>query len=228
MSLSDSLLRMAATFARSLIRSLSTSSRSDTASPTRPTQPSRNHTRRPAHTNPQSTQQQSHPSSSRQPRGARASTQGASPDIGPTPSTQATRAIHEVPKASALASARHSPARDGQADPGEVVWTWIPYEEDNTKGKDRPVVVIGRHGDGVYVVQMTSKDHDRDAAQEARWGRYWHDIGAGAWDPHRRPSEVRLDRILWVPSEEIRREGAALPRQIFDEIIEAIRLCPAK
>ena len=38
----------------------------------------------------------------------------------------------------------YAPTPDGQPDPGEVVWTWVPYEEDAAVGKDRPVVVIGR------------------------------------------------------------------------------------
>jgi hypothetical protein len=41
---------------------------------------------------------------------------------------------------------------------------------------------------------LTSKDHDRDAAAEARAGRQWMDVGTGGWDRERRPSEVRLDR----------------------------------
>ena len=38
----------------------------------------------------------------------------------------------------------YTPDMDGDADPGEVVWAWVPYEEDPNRGKDRPVVVIGR------------------------------------------------------------------------------------
>ena len=41
----------------------------------------------------------------------------------------------------------YSPHLDGDADPGEVVWTWVPYEEDRSVGKDRPVAIIGRRGD---------------------------------------------------------------------------------
>ncbi|MEO5723111.1 MAG: hypothetical protein ABIQ39_12615, partial [Ilumatobacteraceae bacterium] len=40
----------------------------------------------------------------------------------------------------------YNPSLDGDADPGEVVWTWVNYEEDPTQGKDRPVVIIGRRG----------------------------------------------------------------------------------
>ena len=43
----------------------------------------------------------------------------------------------------------YAPAPDGEPDPGEVVWAWVPYEEDASRGKDRPVLVIGtRVADG--------------------------------------------------------------------------------
>ena len=34
-------------------------------------------------------------------------------------------------------------ALDGEPDPGEVVWAWVPYEDDPAQGKDRPVLVVG-------------------------------------------------------------------------------------
>ena len=77
----------------------------------------------------------------------------------------------------------------------------MPYEEDHRQGKDRPVLVIGRDGDWLLALMLTSKDHDRDHAQEARHGRRWQDIGSGAWDSKGRPSEVRVDRILRVDAE---------------------------
>jgi hypothetical protein len=44
------------------------------------------------------------------------------------------------------------------------------------------------------------------------------DIGAGPWDPKRRPSEVRLDRLIKIPVSAVRREGAALDRATFDRV----------
>jgi len=114
------------------------------------------------------------------------------------------------------------PHPDGRADPGEVVWTWVPYEDDPTRGKDRPVLVVGRDGDAVLALIMTSKDHDLDAADEARWGRVWMDVGAGAWDPQRRPSEVRLDRVLRLDPTTIRREGAVMSRTRFEEVARSL------
>ena len=72
-------------------------------------------------------------------------------------------------------------------------------------------------------LQLTSKDHDRDAEDEARYGRYWMDVGNGAWDREDRDSEVRLDRLLRLPASEVRREGAALDRAVFDAVISAAR-----
>ncbi|WP_366181450.1 type II toxin-antitoxin system PemK/MazF family toxin [Actinomyces timonensis] len=122
-----------------------------------------------------------------------------------------------------LPSFDYAPNPDGDADPGEVVWTWVPYEEDATQGKDRPVLVLARSRDRLIVTQMTSKDHDRDAAQQARHGRYWFDVGSGAWDPRGRPSEVRLDRLLAVDPSAIRREGATMSRGTFDAVVAALR-----
>ena len=117
----------------------------------------------------------------------------------------------------------YSPDPDGDADPGEVVWAWVPFEEDPTQGKDRPVLVLARHETRLVVAQMTSKDHDRDAAQEARWGRFWHDVGTGDWDHQGRPSEVRLDRLLLVEPASVRREGATMRREVFDGAVAALR-----
>ncbi|WP_314158759.1 type II toxin-antitoxin system PemK/MazF family toxin [Actinomyces oris] len=117
----------------------------------------------------------------------------------------------------------YSPDPDGEADPGEVVWAWVPFEEDPTQGKDRPVLVLARHETRLVVAQMTSKDHDRDAAQEARWGRFWHDVGTGDWDRQGRPSEVRLDRLLLVEPASVRREGATMKREVFDGVVTALR-----
>ncbi|MFD6175809.1 MULTISPECIES: type II toxin-antitoxin system PemK/MazF family toxin [unclassified Isoptericola] len=120
----------------------------------------------------------------------------------------------------------YSPRLDGAPDPGEVVWTWVPFEEDSDKrdprGKDRPVLLIGRDGPWLLALQLTSKDHDRDAAQEAHWGRLWMDIGTGAWDSQGRPSEVRLNRIIRVDPAKVRREGAVLDRRTFDAVVAAM------
>jgi hypothetical protein len=117
----------------------------------------------------------------------------------------------------------YTPEADGQPDPGEVVWAWVPYEDDPGQGKDRPVLVVGREAGVLLCLQLTSQDHDLDAADEARYGRVWMDVGTGAWDREGRNSEVRLDRLLRLEEAGVRREGAALERRIFDEVVSAAR-----
>jgi len=117
----------------------------------------------------------------------------------------------------------YEPERDGRPDPGEVVWAWVPYEDDPAQGKDRPVLLVGRDGEELLGLYLTSKDHDRDADDEARYGRYWMDVGAGDWDGEHRPSEVRLDRLLRLREDGVRREGAALSREMFDAVVAAAR-----
>ena len=84
-----------------------------------------------------------------------------------------------------------------------------------------PVLLVGRRGRQWLGLMLTSKDHDRDAADEARWGRRWMDVGSGGWDRQGRPSEVRLDRLLELDESGVRREGAALPRPVFDRVVVA-------
>jgi hypothetical protein len=113
----------------------------------------------------------------------------------------------------------YAPRHDGEPDPGEVVWTWVPFEEDATKGKDRPVVVMGRPVDSapaeLAVLMLSSKDHAGDER--------WLVVGSGAWDPEGRVSSVRLDRVLAVSARSVRREGAALERDRFDHVAAALR-----
>jgi len=116
-----------------------------------------------------------------------------------------------------------NPGNGKVADPGEIVWTWVPFEEDHSQGKDRPVLVIGRDGPWLLALPLTSMDHDRDAVQEARAGRRWTDIGSGNWDNRGRASEVRVDRIVRVDPSRVRREGAVLDERRFDRVAAAVR-----
>ncbi len=118
--------------------------------------------------------------------------------------------------------AEYTPHPDGRADPGEVVWTWVPYEEDPHRGKDRPVLVVGRDGPWLLALMLTSKDHDVQSGRSSTaTDRRWMDLGPGPWDARRRPSEVRLDRVLRVDPDRVRREGAVLDRRLFDQVVRA-------
>ncbi|OBH90638.1 type II toxin-antitoxin system PemK/MazF family toxin [Mycobacterium sp. E2733] len=110
----------------------------------------------------------------------------------------------------------YAPNLDGRADPGEIVWTWVVYEDDPTRGKDRPVLVVGRDRRVLLGLMVSSQErHAED--------RDWIGIGSGAWDYEGRPSWVRLDRVLDVPEESIRREGAVLDREIFELVAGRLR-----
>ena len=106
----------------------------------------------------------------------------------------------------------YSPELDRDADPGEIVWTWVAFEENAHVGKDRPVAVVGRADDGRLVALMlSSKEHDGD--------RGWISIGTGPWDKEGRESWVRRDRVLAVHAEAVRREGAVMPRTTYEAIV---------
>ncbi len=109
----------------------------------------------------------------------------------------------------------YAPDRDGAPDAGEIVWTWVPYEENDGRGKDRPVLVIGRQSaDRVYAVRMTSKPHDGE--------RDYLSIGAGRWDSQGRESWVDIEQLYSVHETGLRREAAVLDRDRFGRIAAAL------
>lgn len=108
----------------------------------------------------------------------------------------------------------YEPSIDGDADPGEVVWTWVPFEDDPSQGKDRPVLIIGTRARTLVAVPLTSKQKDR-APQVS--------VGEGPWDRERRTSYARVDRLIDVDPARVRREGAIMPRDRFDAVIRAVR-----
>jgi hypothetical protein len=109
----------------------------------------------------------------------------------------------------------YTPQQDGEPDPGEIVWTWVPYEERDGRGKDRPVVIVAASDDGDFLaVQLTSKAHDGD-----------HDfvaLGDGAWDQEGRPSWARIDRVFRVRAGGMRREAASLDAARYARLTEAL------
>lgn len=109
----------------------------------------------------------------------------------------------------------YAPERDGAPDGGEIVWTWVPYEERDGRGKDRPVLILGRaDATRSYAVRLTSKPHDGD--------RQYLSLGTGEWDPQRRPSWVDVEQVYLVHDAGMRREAAALDRARFDTVAAAL------
>lgn len=159
----------------------------------------------------------------------RASSQSSPKPSAPKPSAAKSSAKTSAPKPSAPASTgasdgsdypgdyrdminfEYSPSLDGDADPGEIVWTWVPFEEDHSQGKDRPVLLVGRDGEYLLALMMTSKDHNNREHADSNY----LDIGSGPWDPQGRASEVKLNRVIRVRPDSMRREGAIMPEDTF-------------
>ena len=160
---------------------------------------------------------------------ARTSGSSAPKPSAPKPSSAKSAANSTAPKPSAPASTgasdgsdypgdyrdminfEYSPSLDGDADPGEIVWTWVPFEEDHSQGKDRPVLLVGRDGEYLLALMMTSKDHNNREHADPNY----LDIGSGPWDPQGRASEVKLNRVIRVRPDAMRREGAIMPEDTF-------------
>lgn len=160
---------------------------------------------------------------------ARTSGSSAPKPSASKPSTAKSAANSTAPKPSAPASTgasdgsdypgdyrdminfEYSPSLDGDADPGEIVWTWVPFEEDHSQGKDRPVLLVGRDGEYLLALMMTSKDHNNREHADPNY----LDIGSGPWDPQGRASEVKLNRVIRVRPDAMRREGAIMPEDTF-------------
>ncbi|MGW0734994.1 type II toxin-antitoxin system PemK/MazF family toxin [Streptomyces sp. NPDC002851] len=129
---------------------------------------------------------------------------------GPSATTEAeARAVGPI-------RTEYAPAHDGDPDPGEVIWTWVPYEENDGRGKDRPVLIVAREAGGTVLgVQLSSKEHSGD--------REWMPLGSGPWDTSGRDSWVHLDRVLRIHQDGMRREACALDRARFNAVTDLLR-----
>ncbi|TFD94160.1 type II toxin-antitoxin system PemK/MazF family toxin [Cryobacterium lactosi] len=110
----------------------------------------------------------------------------------------------------------YAPHSDGILDPGEIVWTWVPYEERDGRGKDRPVVIMATLSPGnLLAVQLTSRDHSGDDD--------YVPLGVGSWDHDRRPSWADIGRVFQVRQGGVRREGTVLDATRYALIGRALR-----
>ncbi|MCX6395308.1 MAG: type II toxin-antitoxin system PemK/MazF family toxin [Propionibacteriales bacterium] len=115
----------------------------------------------------------------------------------------------------------YNPAVDGRPFPGEVVWTWVAFEPGSRNGKDRPVLVLQVDGAQLTALPMRSKNEDRNTRHDRR--AVWMDLGVGDWDRHGRGSEIQLNRFLKVSIYDVRRNGAELDPELFDDVLVAAR-----
>lgn len=121
-----------------------------------------------------------------------------------------------VPTAQRARKLRYAPDLAGQTGPGEIVWTWMVNDTDPTRGQDCPVLIVGRDRSTLLGLLVSGDPTPETAAD-------WVDIGFGNWDYQDRPSRIRLDRVLDVPEDGIRREGIIIPRDIFETVADRLR-----
>ncbi len=147
---------------------------------------------------------------------ARSTAHGGSTSLTSPGSVRGSETVEVEPPAAGALVLSYEPDTDGDPDAGEVIWTWVPYAENDGRGKDRPVLVIGRHGqDRVFAVRLTSKAHEGD--------RDFFAIGSGPWDSQGRPSWVDLDQVYSVHRDGMRREASALDLERFTRVAQALQ-----
>ncbi len=106
----------------------------------------------------------------------------------------------------------YAPQPDGDPDPGEIVWTWVPYVENDGRGKDRPVLIIARiDANTVAGCYLSTKQHPGFIS-----------VGTGAWDGEGRESFLSPERLLRITDAGMRREGHVLQRARFDAAVRAV------
>jgi hypothetical protein len=111
----------------------------------------------------------------------------------------------------------YSPVANRRADPGEVVWAQVAFEDDASAVKDRPLLIVGRKDASTVLGLMMSSQPKRPDQ------RSWLALGVGSWDVRGRPTWVRLDRVLELSDRGIRREGAVLDKQRFADVARELR-----
>ena len=98
---------------------------------------------------------------------------------------------------------------DGHPDPGEIVWAHVPFADDPTKGKNRPVLIVGRHENGNLIgVQLTSKLHRNGIPF--------------TWGPGDSKSVIRTDRFIQIDTKNYRKEGAYVKKPAFQKIVDTV------
>lgn len=126
-------------------------------------------------------------------------------------------AVREIPTGRNATKLVYAPEKDGLADAGEIVWTWVPFEEDASQGKDRPMLVVGRKGRHLHGLMLSSQRPDGHERQD------WLPIGSGPWDREERDSYLRVDRLFEFDEGDIRREAAVMNEDIFWKVAAVLR-----
>lgn len=106
----------------------------------------------------------------------------------------------------------YAPKLDGEPDPGEVIWTWVPYVENDGRGKDRPVLIIARLDAQSWAACYLSTKHHRDFVS----------VGTGSWDSQGRESYLSPERVLRVTDAGMRRESIGIDRSRYEAAVAAV------
>lgn len=125
------------------------------------------------------------------------------------------------PTQSVSRSVVYSPAMDGQAESGEVVWFDAPASFSKGVGGDnvvveRPLLVVGRSYHVILGLLISSHNSHADQPN-------WLAIGSGDWEPSGKPCWLRMDRVVELTEDKIRRRGAVLPRRRFEIVANHLR-----
>lgn len=106
-----------------------------------------------------------------------------------------------------------APKLDGDPDPGEVIWTWVPYVENDGRGKDRPVLIIARlTSESWAACYLSTKQHHGFVS-----------VGTGPWDSQGRESFLSPERVLRVTEAGMRRESTGMSKATFDRAVQAVK-----
>ncbi|HEV2890413.1 MAG TPA: hypothetical protein VGX28_08555 [Frankiaceae bacterium] len=148
----------------------------------------------------------------------------AAPSRPAAPPRRTTRAPLEgpplAPRGDALSyftQAKPYRPKRGQWDirPGAVVWGPVKFMESDAVEKDRPVLVVGREGDILLVLTLST---------QAKHGQHaeWYPLGAGAWDRQGRPSWTRLHPWYRMRAKDVRRWGGLVDAATFEGVKDAL------
>ncbi|OLB73620.1 MAG: hypothetical protein AUI14_25675 [Actinobacteria bacterium 13_2_20CM_2_71_6] len=114
-----------------------------------------------------------------------------------------------------LPPARWRPADRRRGDmwppePGQVWNAYVPFEEDETEMKDRPVLVLENHGDRIDVMKITSQDKSRFDNYLFLPYRKWHRVLA-------KDSWLEL-KVTELPTENFRSYRGECLRDVWREV----------
>jgi len=111
----------------------------------------------------------------------------------------------------------YAPHTGKTPDPGEVVTAWVPDEDDHKDGKDRAALLIGRDGD--WLLGVTLSTSETEVSERGRWVA----LGTGAWDARHRPTHARVDRIVRIHPDDVRGRNEKLDKTRFDKVAAGVR-----